>query len=66
MYQTDNGWEKQKPFLCAFGSVLNVFFPNPLLFFYYFFLCVAGRGYNKEDAEFLVAFGVNFGNTANK
>lgn len=65
MYQTDNGWEKQKSFLCAFGSVLHVFFQTHY-FLLFFFLYVAGRGYNKEDAEFLVAFGLNFGNSANK
>lgn len=62
MYQTDNGWEKQKTFLHAFGRMLHVF--SKLASF--FFSCVAGRSYNKEDAEFLVAFGINFGNSANK
>lgn len=34
MYQTDNGWEKQKTFLHAFGPVLHVCFPQHASFFY--------------------------------
>lgn len=64
MYQTDNGWEKQKTFLHFFGPLLHVFFFSKHTSF--FLPYVAGRSYNKEDAEFLVAFGINFGNPANK
>jgi len=33
MYQTDNGWEKQKSFLCAFSAVLHTFFQTYFFFF---------------------------------
>lgn len=43
-----------------FSSVC--FFPKPFIFC----LFSSGRGYNQEDAELLVAFGINLGNSANK
>lgn len=66
MYQTDGGWEKQKCFLCAFDSVQLISFWSHLFIYFCLFSRVAGRGNNKEDAELLVAFGINFGNSANK
>lgn len=52
MYQTDNGWEKQKPFLCAFGSVLNVFFQTHFFFFIIFSYVLQGEATIRKMLSF--------------